>query len=175
MVLLKQRKYWRTVKQSGTTIKRALSTSRVRKNSSSMLNVFGYGKKKAASGSLPKEWTPARKHSFIVSVLRQGTRRWPAKYLTLNAAKTEKRINPASKRLAQFYLCAGCAGEFPAKEISIDHIHPVVGPDGFTTWDEYVNRMYCEADNMQALCRTCHGIKTKAEKGERNKNRSQTP
>lgn len=106
-------------------------------------------------------------------MLRQGTRRWPPKYQVLNESKTEKRINPKSKRLAQFYLCAACAGEFPAKEISVDHIEPVVNPvTGFVSWDEYINRMFCDKDNLQALCMTCHKIKTKEEKEARTENRS---
>ena len=107
-----------------------------------------------------------------MSVLRQGTKRYPPKYETLNEAKTEKRINPASKRLAQFYLCAGCAEEFPAKEVSVDHRIPVVGPEGFIDWNNYIEKMYCEAENLQVLCTACHHEKTQLEKGERNKNRS---
>lgn len=102
-------------------------------------------------------------------MLRQGTRRYPPKFETLNEAKTEKRINPKSKRLAQFYLCATCCGEFPAKEVAVDHIQSVVGPEGFTTWDEFVNRLFCDKDNLQCLCHSCHKIKTDEEKGERNK------
>ncbi len=108
----------------------------------------------------------------MVSVLRTGTRRWPPKYETLNAAKTEKRINPASGRLAQHFKCNGCSGEFPAKQIQVDHIIPVVGVAGFTTWDDYILNMFCDKENFQVLCLACHGKKTQAEKGERNKNRS---
>ncbi len=53
-------------------------------------------------------WTTARFNSFITSILRSGSRRWGPKYSTLNEAKTEKKINPASGRLAQHFLCASC-------------------------------------------------------------------
>lgn len=102
-----------------------------------------------------------RFNSFITSILRSGSRRWGPKYETLNAAKTEKRINPSSGRLAQHFLCASCSKEFVATNVQVDHIIPI----GFDkTWDEFIHGLYCEAENLQVLCKECHSIKTKQEK-----------
>lgn len=110
------------------------------------------------------EWTPARKKAFIVSVLRSGTRRWPPKYETLNDAKTTKKINPKTKRLAQHYRCAACLKEFTATSIEVDHIRPVVNPaKGFTSWDDFIDGLFCDKSNLQVLCKPCHKIKTKKE------------
>lgn len=110
-------------------------------------------------------WTPARHKAFIVSVLRNGTRKYPPKFRTLDKAKTEKKINKATNRLAQHYKCARCKEEFSSSNIEVDHIIPVVDPaKGFTTWDEYIARLYCEEDNLQVLCKPCHKEKTKEEK-----------
>lgn len=110
------------------------------------------------------EWTPARKKAFIISVLRSGTRRWPPKYETLNDAKTTKKINQKTKRLAQHYRCASCRGEFTATNIEVDHIEPIVDPKiGFVDWNSFIERLYCPASNLQALCKSCHKIKTKKE------------
>lgn len=109
-------------------------------------------------------WTAARKHSFIVSVLRSGTRRYPPKFETLNEAKTEKKKNKRTGRLAQHYLCAICENDFPATEIQVDHIKPVVDPTkGFTTWDTYIKRLFCAKNNLQTVCKPCHKTKTKEE------------
>ncbi len=114
------------------------------------------------------EWSPARKKAFIVSVLRSGTQRYPPKYETLNEAKTEKRINKTSGRLAQHFCCASCGKDFPAKEVQVDHILPVVDPSlGFVSWDVYIERLYCEKENFQILCRDCHKTKTQKEKKTR--------
>ena len=111
------------------------------------------------------EWSPARKKAFIVSVLRSGTQRYPPKYQTLNNAKTEKKINKKSGRLAQHFECASCRGAFPAKDVNVDHIEPVVDPQtGFVSWDVYIERLYCEKENFQILCRDCHSEKSKKEK-----------
>lgn len=114
---------------------------------------------------LIKEWTPARKKAFIIAVLRQGTRRWPPKYEALNLAKTEKKINPKSKRLAQHYRCNACKKEFTSTNVQVDHITPVVDPvKGFKDWNTFIKRLFCDIDNLQVLCKPCHEIKTKKEK-----------
>lgn len=114
---------------------------------------------------LKKEWTPARKKAFIIAVLRNGSRRWPPKYETLNEAKTEKKINPKTKRLAQHFRCASCNKDFPQKDVQVDHIQPVVDPyKGFKDWNTFVKRLFCEKSNLQVLCKACHHLKTQEEK-----------
>lgn len=119
-------------------------------------------------------WSLSRYQSFIKSLLRAGSRRWPPKYEVLNSAKLGKRVNEKTGRLAEHYKCSSCGGAFPAKEVQVDHISPVVDVSGFTTWDSVIDRMFCEKDNLQVLCLGCHKIKSAAEKAERtlhNKNK----
>lgn len=112
-------------------------------------------------------WTEARKRGFIINTLRWGSRKWPAKFQTLEEAKTEKRINEKSGRLAQFYKCNACKQEFTNKEVEVDHIIPVVDPvQGFVDWNTYIERMFSERDNYQVLCVTCHKKKSKLERGK---------
>ena len=73
-----------------------------------------------------------------------------------------------------FYECAGCNQEVPAsikingrrvKNVHVDHILPIVDPDvGFTSYDDLIERMFVESDNLQVLCTECHTIKTNDEK-----------
>lgn len=111
------------------------------------------------------KWTEGRFHSFVTSTLRSGSRRWPPKYETLNEAKTEKKKNPSSGRIAQFYRCNACKEEYVAKDVQVDHKKPVVDPErGHTTWDDYIERLFCEKKNLQVLCKGCHQVKTAKEK-----------
>lgn len=113
-------------------------------------------------------WTEGRKHGFIVNVLRQGTRRYPPKYECLAAAKTKKKKNKETNRLAQHYRCNACKKEFPLSKVQVDHITPVVDPaTGFVSWDMYIDRLFCGIDNLQVLCTTCHNKKTKEERGSK--------
>lgn len=117
-----------------------------------------------------KPWTPGRKHSFIVAVLRSGSRRWPPKYETLNEAKTEKKTNKKTGRLAQHFQCASCKEEYTSKDVQVDHIDPIIDPAvGWVSWDNFVERLFCEKENLQVLCKPCHENKTKGERNRRKK------
>ena len=51
------------------------------------------------------------------------------------------------------------------KDAVVDHIEPVVDPlIGFTTWDSYIERMFCEVDNLQVICHDCHEMKCAEER-----------
>jgi len=118
------------------------------------------GKKTRCSG----QWTEARFNSFITSLLRQGTRRWGP----LQEVKKEANVTRG------VYECAECKEHIPptvregrkrVQNIFVDHIEPIVNPEvGFTTWDEYINRIFCEKDNLQLLCKPCHDVKSLEER-----------
>ena len=112
-------------------------------------------------------WTEGRIRAFVISVLRSGTRRWPAKWETLKDAYVGIRLNEKTNREGKHYLCALCEGEYPSKEVEVDHKTPVIGPDGFTNWDNYITRLFCDKSNLQVLCKSCHKIKSYNEGQER--------
>jgi hypothetical protein len=111
-------------------------------------------------------WTPARFRSFIVSALRSASNRYPPKYTAKKAAWLERGK----------YLCAGYnkkphkvgasikVGKKRVNNVSVDHISPVIGPEGFVDWNTFIGRLFCTADNLQVLCKDCHDRKSKDEK-----------
>ena len=113
-------------------------------------------------------WTDARKHTFIVGLLRAGFRKWGPKNLCIKNARTRRG----------FYRCACCKQEVPAtlppaegrkkriKNIQADHIAPIV-PLKFTTFDEWIARGFVELDGFQALCHSCHLSKSAEEREAR--------
>jgi len=126
----------------------------------------------SASGTERKlndsEWTAARFRSFVVSALRTATRRWPPKLKALKAAYIGRKVNQKTNKMAMHYACASCDIHFVAKDVQVDHIFPVVEPNvGFVDWDTYINRLFCEKENLQVLCKPCHAEKTALEKTER--------
>lgn len=128
-------------------------------------------KRKPGRPSGPKvrnngRWTQARYNSFITSALRSASRKWGPFSDVLREAKTRRGM----------YKCAGCQNVVPVtikkgrkrtKNVHVDHIEPVVPVTGFTTWDDYINRMFCEADGLQVLCSECHKSKTQEEQKQR--------
>lgn len=113
------------------------------------------------------QWTEARYNSFIKSALRSASQRWPPKYQVLSEAKLGKRVNPATGRLAEHYLCNACKSAFPLKGVQVNHIDPVIPVTGFDSWDAVIHRMFCEKDKLEVLCIPCHKDITKQENEER--------
>lgn len=104
-------------------------------------------------------------HSFIKSALRSASQRWPPKFLALKEAFTGKKINSKTGRIASHYQCGECKKDHPAKDVQVDHINPVIDPlIGFVSWDDVIDKMFCEEDGFQILCKPCHLIKTHAER-----------
>jgi hypothetical protein len=111
-------------------------------------------------------WTEAKWKSFIKNQLRGATRKWAPITDCLTAARARRG----------FYKCTGCGEEVPAttktgakrsKNVYVDHIDPIVPVTGWISWDSCIERMFCEADNLQVLCKSCHDSKSKEETAER--------
>lgn len=113
-------------------------------------------------------WTDAKWRSWVISLLRRGSLRFPNRTEVLQEAKTKKKINKTSGRMAQHYKCAGCKKDFPMSQIAVDHLLPVVCPiQGFVDWNTYISRMFCPKENLQVLCSSCHDVKTEKERKKR--------
>lgn len=101
-------------------------------------------------------YTEAGFTSFIKSALRRASGRWKPKSEVLRKARVSKGV----------YLCEGCGEHVPVtkvidgkrvKNVEVDHVIPVVDPDvGFTTWDDFIRRLFVEEDGLRVLCRDCH-------------------
>lgn len=116
------------------------------------------------------EWTDSRFRSFVTSALRAASRRWPPKYKALKEAFVGRKTNKKTGKLAMHYKCAKCKKHFVAADVQVDHVLPVVDPKvGFVSWDDFINRIFCEIENLQVLCKPCHKVKTDEEKAERKK------
>jgi 5-methylcytosine-specific restriction endonuclease McrA len=105
-------------------------------------------------------WTEGRYRGFITSALRSAMRRWPPKWEVLKAAYIETRKNKRTGRLAKHYRCNACTKLYVASAVQVDHKIPI---GSCSTWDEFIERLFCEAENLQVLCKPCHKAKTKAE------------
>lgn len=116
------------------------------------------------------EWTDARFRSFVTSALRAASRRWPPKFKALKEAFVGRKTNKKTGKLAMHYKCAKCKKHFVAADVQVDHVLPVVDPKvGFVGWDSFIDRIFCEIENLQVLCKPCHKVKTEEEKAERKK------
>lgn len=109
------------------------------------------------------KWTQSRFNSFVKSSLRTASVRWEPRYSCLNLAFRCVKINEKTGRMAKHFECAHCHNLFPQKEIEINHIIPVVPVEGFDSWDNVIERLFCEQDGLEALCKGCHKLVTAEE------------
>jgi len=118
------------------------------------------GEKTRCSG----QWTESKFNTFIRNQLRGATRKWAP----INEVKKEANISRG------VYLCACCKNHVPVSvrvgskrvnNVFVDHIDPIVDPyKGFEGFDVYIDRMFCEKDNLQLLCGECHDKKSLEER-----------
>jgi len=108
---------------------------------------------------------------WLLPKLRDLSRQWPRKGVAQAKARVKvesgefyKNGNPI---ILTKYKCAICGGLFDKEEVDVDHIQAVVGLDGFTNWDDYINNLFCDSDNLQILCKADHYLKSQAENAER--------
>ena len=126
-------------------------------------------KKKTTKARVPRTrnagtMTESAFWSFIRSALRQKSRWWKPISLCKQMSK-RKYIGPKKKtRQLWEYQCNQCKQWFPDKEINVDHIIPAGSLNTSLDLPGFVERLFCEIDNLQVLCSKCHDKKTKNEK-----------
>ena len=118
------------------------------------------GPKTRCSGT----WTESKFNNFIRNQLRGATRKWKP----IQDAKKEAQVERG------IYRCASCGENVPLTikqgrkritNVFVDHIKPIVDPEvGFTTFDDFIDRMFCNKENLQVLCGDCHDKKTSEER-----------
>ena len=102
--------------------------------------------------------------SFIRSALRQKSRWW--KPILLCKQKAKRAYKGPNKRQKFEYQCNVCKDWYPDKEINVDHIIPAGTLRCANDLPGFVERLFCEIDNLQVLCNVCHNKKTQNEKSK---------
>lgn len=100
--------------------------------------------------------------SFIRSALRNKSRWW--KPITECKQKARRPYTGPKKRQKFEYQCNECKAWFPEKEINVDHICPAGSLNSAQDLPGFVERLFCEIDNLQVLCTGCHDKKTAHER-----------
>lgn len=106
--------------------------------------------------------TEAQYLAWIRSALRSKWLRWPPRAEALKAAQVPYKGDNARRKYS--YKCAMCNGLFAQKEVEVDH-YPLEAGSILSVADigAFVNRLYCEANNLRVVCKPCHKAHTLAE------------
>ena len=100
---------------------------------------------------------------FSRSELRRGV-------LDMSTVAPPKAVALNRPKVKTWCLCTTCEILEAKSYMEVDHKDPVV-PIKSTlkdmTWDEVVDRIWCEVGNLQPMCKQCHKTKTKEEQKQR--------
>ena len=81
-----------------------------------------------------------------------------------------EHADPERPRVTNWAWCSLCGVIEPAYKMQVDHRIPLVPIDKTLDdmeWDDVIERLWCDLDNLQAVCESCHHDKSKAEAKER--------
>lgn len=112
-------------------------------------------------------WTESEFWTMIRSALRRRTIYW--KPISVCRDKSRRNYSGPNKRQKFEYQCNMCKEWFSGKNITVDHITPVGSLNCAEDLPNFVNVLFCEVENLQTLCQSCHDSKTKYEKESRKK------
>ena len=107
------------------------------------------------------EWTDARYFGFIRSALRRASLRWKP----IRDAKESARrpyVGPVKRRKWE-YKCCECERWFFNEEVQVDHVAPCGPLNSFDDLPRFVERLFCEEENLCVRCQGCHAAKRRAE------------
>jgi len=70
-----------------------------------------------------------------------------------------------AKKDAVQYRCGVCGEYVGSTQVAVDHIVPVISvSEGFVDFNTFIERLFCDASNLQVICDPCHNKKTNSER-----------
>jgi len=79
--------------------------------------------------------------------------------------------HPDRPRVTKWGFCERCGVIDASYKLEVDHLNPVIplySSLSETTLDELADRIWCEIEQLNVLCESCHKEKTSAEAALRN-------
>lgn len=122
-----------------------------------------YGEKCRAGNT----WTEARYFQFIRTALRGAFARYPPRFQAKKLA--ERKVE--GKRHKFEYQCVDCSKWYKSTEVQVDHITPCGSLRTYKDLPKFVERLFCESDGLQILCKDCHHKKTNEERAAKRESK----
>ena len=93
----------------------------------------------------------------IRAVLREKSRYW--KPISQCRLLARRKYMGTNKKQKYEYQCSKCKKWFPVSAIEVHHIVPVGKLNCAEDLPQFVERLFCEIENLQCLCSQCHSKK----------------
>jgi 5-methylcytosine-specific restriction endonuclease McrA len=116
-----------------------------------------------------------KEQNLVKGALRRVFSRSELRKEALQLSRLDGYHNAERPRVTRWSRCPDCGEPTPTYLMEVDHVIPLVGITESLddlTWDEVVNRLWCDIKNLRAICKLCHRRKSKAENKARRINKS---
>jgi hypothetical protein len=113
--------------------------------------------------------------NLIKGAMRRIFSRSELRNKVADSVSVPNHYEPTRPRVTKWSRCPVCTELTPTYLIQIDHKEPIIPLDSEIskmTLDEIAERIWCEESNLQAICKSCHEIKTTAEMAIRKANKA---
>ena len=117
----------------------------------------------------------AKERNLIKGAIRRVFSRSELRKTIIHEARVT-HYDPDRPRVTKWGRCAHCKELIALYQMEVDHNEPIIPVDKSLesmTWDEIIGRIFCAKENLTALCKPCHSVKTKAENKLRAKARKE--
>lgn len=113
-----------------------------------------------------------KERNLIKGAIRRVFARSELRQQVVKESDFKEHSDPSRKRVKNWCLCPICEKPTPRSYMQVDHIIPLIPIDKSLedmSWDDIVNRLWCDKKNLMPICKECHLLKTKEEKKARTK------
>ena len=113
-----------------------------------------------------------KERNLIKGAIRRVFSRSDLRREALSNSHVKGYHDPERKRVTKWGKCTECQLMVPLYQMDIDHKIPVVPINSSLeemTWDELVDRIWCDINNLKAICKPCHKLKSALETKERRR------
>ncbi len=110
-----------------------------------------------------------KERGLLKGAIRRVFSRSDLRREVLNAAEIDHK-DPKRPRVTKWVRCFKCKEPTPKYKAVVDHRDPLVPIHTALedmSWDEVINRAWCDKNNLDILDQECHNIKTKQENKQR--------
>jgi 5-methylcytosine-specific restriction endonuclease McrA len=116
----------------------------------------------------------AKERNLIKGAIRRVFSRSEMRRKVLDKSVLLCYSDPRRPKVKTWCKCALCGQPEAKSYMEVDHISPIIPVDSTLesmSWDEVINRTWCDENNLQVVCPPCHKEKTRAESKQRTKNK----
>lgn len=117
---------------------------------------------------------PPKERGLIKGALRRVFSRSELRRQVLVKSIRPGYYDPTRPRVKKWSVCTECSKMTPTYKAQVDHKVPLVPVDRSLedmSWDEVVDRLWCDEENLRVLCLDCHAAKSKEENKQRRLNK----